>query len=74
MCLLLGLEATGLPTKRLLSFSVNALTFIKERQSWRPYKEEVLAAFSKAFIYTATKGCLIMIHIMPQWVSDLQEG
>ena len=32
---LLGLRATGLPTKRPLSFLVNALTFIKDKADVR---------------------------------------
>ena len=33
ICSSLGLEATGLSTKRPLSFPVNALTFMEEKQS-----------------------------------------
>ncbi len=47
---------------------------IYRRRSWRPYKREVLAASSKAFINTATKGCSSIVHPMTQQVGDLQDG
>ncbi len=47
---------------------------IHRRQSWRLYKREVLAASNKAFIYTANKGCLSVIHPITQRVDILQEG
>ncbi len=70
-CLLLGLGATTLPTKRLLSFL--SLPWRSWRQSWHPHKGKVLAASSKAFIHTATKGCSRVIHLTLWQVGDLQE-
>ncbi len=37
-------------------------------------REKSLAASSKAFIHTATKGCSRVIRFTPRQVGDLQEG
>ncbi len=37
-------------------------------------KEKSLAASSRAFIHTATKGCSRVVHYTPRRVGDLQEG
>ncbi len=67
-----GLAATDLRTKRPSLFL--SLTWHSWRQSWRPYKREVLAASSWTYIHTATKGCSRVIHLTPRRVGDLQEG
>ncbi len=36
-------------------------------------REKSLAAFSRAFIHTATKGCSRVIRFTPRQVGDLQE-
>ncbi len=63
------LEATGLLTRKPLSFSS-----LPWRFWWRPHKREVLAASSRAFIHITTRGCLRVIYLTPQQVGDLQEG
>ncbi len=62
-------RATGLPTRRPLSFS--SLPWHSWRWSWYPYKRKVLVASSRACIHTTTKGCLRVIYLMPWQVGDL---
>ncbi len=39
------------------------LLWLSWRRSWRLHKGEVLAASSRAFIHTATRGCSRVIHV-----------
>ncbi len=67
-----GLGATGLPTRRPLSFL--SLPWRFWRWNWRPHKGEAPVASSRAFIYTATKGYSRVIHLTPWQMGDLQES
>ncbi len=63
MYLLSDLSTTSLHTSDFCHL-VNALTPTDcgDWQNWRPYKIEVLAVSSKAFIHTTTKGYLRVVY------------
>ncbi len=54
--------------------SLRHLSQYSDWQNWHLYKRKVLAAFSKAIIYTTTKECLKVVYPTTWQIGDLKKG